>query len=100
MGNATRDDSGIVLQVFTPRPELSTTLTIVGGVATWPIPAGTEAYTFQPLGNVTRRLGANGTGPSFAGAPDSPYGPYGVSEGMTQIVFAGTDGVTIGIEAM
>jgi hypothetical protein len=100
MGKANKDEQGSVLQVFTPRPELSTTLTIADGVATWAIPAGTEAYTFQPSGNVTRKLGANATGPSFAGAPDSSYGPYGVAEGMTQIVFAGANGVTIVIEAM
>jgi hypothetical protein len=100
MGRIARDDNGQAIQVFTPRPELSDTLTIADGVATWTIPAGTEAYTFQPSATVTRKLGTNDSGPSFAGSPDSPYGPYGVAEGMTQIVFTGANGVTIVIEAM
>jgi hypothetical protein len=97
--NLPKDEGHVKMQVFTPIAAKSQTLLIADGTATLDT-NNIAAYTFQPSATVTRKLGANATGPSFAGAPDSSYGPYGVAEGMTQIVFAGTNGVTIEIEAM
>lgn len=89
------------IQVFTPDPTKTTTLTLTAGTATWTPTAGTKTYVVLPAVDVVQKLNtstANGsTGLTLSSGLIN--GPFGIHGATASITFTGTAGQTLIIEA-
>lgn len=85
------------IQVFTPDPAKTTTITLTAGTGTWTPAAGTKMYMFYPSASVVQKLNANSTGLTFDAV--TLAGPFGLHNTISSITFTGTAGATVVIEA-